>query len=67
MRGKMAHRLRRQSALSLLETQLKRGTKPEKVDGKTTTNMIPLSDGDKRRIQNEIENLKNKLNKSVAA
>lgn len=66
MRGKTAHKLRRQSALNLLETQLKRGTKPEKVDGKTTTNMIPLSDADRKRITNEIENLKSKLNKVAA-
>jgi len=48
---------RRKNAKTVLEEQLKRGTKPEKVNGKTTTNMVPLTDGDKKRIDNEIETL----------
>lgn len=64
MRGKSGNRLRRNSALQLLEEQLKNGTKPEKVEGKTTTTMIPLTENDKKRINKEIDNLKKKLNKS---
>ena len=29
--------------------------KPEKVDGKTTTNIIQLTEADKKRITNEVE------------
>jgi len=46
---------RRSIAKSVLEEQLKRGTKPEKVEGKTTSKMIPLTEGDKNRINKEIE------------
>jgi len=48
---------RRKNVRAVLEEQLKRGTKPEKVNGKTTTKMIPLTEGDKKRITNEIETL----------
>ena len=64
MRGKSGNRLRRNSALQLLEEQLKRGNKPQKVDGKTTTTMELLTEIDKKRINKEIDNLKKKLNKS---
>ena len=64
MKGKTGNRLRRNSALVLLQEQLKRGSKPEKIDGKTTTKMIPLDESDKKRINKEIENLNKKLNKS---
>ena len=63
MRGKSGNRLRRNSALTLFEEQLNRGTKPEKVEGKTTAKMIPLTDGDKNRINKEIEILNKKLSK----
>ena len=46
---------RRKNANTVLEEQLKRGTKPEKVNGRTTSNMIPLTEGDKKRINKEIE------------
>ena len=39
----------------MLEEQLVRNTKPEKINGKTTTNMIPLTEGDKTRIKKDIE------------
>lgn len=55
MKGTTGIRLRRESARKLLEAQLKRGTKPEKVDGKTTNNMIPLTETDKKGIIKEIE------------
>ncbi|MDA3779286.1 MAG: hypothetical protein PF487_03490 [Bacteroidales bacterium] len=41
--------MRRRTALGLFEEQLKRGTKPEKVDGKTT-NINPLTETDRNRI-----------------
>jgi len=53
------HRARRESARKLLEEQLKRGTKPEKIDGKTTDVMIPLTDADRTRIKRELEILSN--------
>lgn len=46
---------RRKNAKSVLEGQLKRGTKPEKIEGKTTSKLIPLTEGDKNRINKEIE------------
>jgi len=46
---------RRKNAKASLEEQLKRNTKPEKVNGKTTSKMIPLTEGDKKRINKEIE------------
>jgi len=46
---------RRKNAKAVLEEQLVRGTKPEKVNGKTTSKMIPLTEGDKKRIKMEIE------------
>ncbi len=48
---------RRKNAKIVLEEQLVRGTKPEKVNGKTTSKMIPLTEGDKKRINKEIETL----------
>ena len=60
MKGKTGKRLRRESAKKLLEAQLKRGTKYEKINGHTTTNMIQLTDRDHKRIQNEIENINKK-------
>jgi len=46
---------RRKNAKAALEEQLKRGTKPEKINGKTSSTTIPLTEGDKKRIANEIE------------
>ena len=63
MKGKQGNKLRRRGALSQLEQQLKNGTKPEKVEGKTTKNTNPLTEIDKKRINKEIENLKKKLSK----
>jgi len=48
---------RRKNAKIVLEEQLVRGTKPEKINGKTTSKMIPLTEGDKKRINKEIETL----------
>jgi hypothetical protein len=66
MKGTTGIRMRRESAKAMLEAQLKRGTKPEKINGKTTTNMVALTDADKKRIQREIDVLNNKRNKTVA-
>ena len=51
---------RRQGALSRLEAQLKSGKKPEKVKGKSTGKMVELGDNDKKRINKEIEILKDR-------
>jgi hypothetical protein len=55
MKGALGIKNRRASAKDLLEAQLKRGTKPEKINGKTTSKMIPLTEGDKARINREID------------
>jgi hypothetical protein len=55
MKGTMGIRMRRESAKRLMEAQLLRGTKPEKINGKTTTKMIPLTEKDKVRINHDIE------------
>jgi len=45
---------RRKGALKRLHTQLSAGTKT----AKKSTEKIPLTDGDKKRIESEIETLK---------
>jgi len=55
MKGMTSIRSRRDRAYKMLEEQLKRGTKPEKANGKTTKNMIPLTEFDKKRISKEME------------
>jgi hypothetical protein len=45
---------RRDAAKQRLEAQLLRGTKPEKINGKTTEKLVALSDFDKKRINAEI-------------
>jgi len=45
---------RRRNALTRLEAQLVTGTKPEKIEGKTTANRIPLTEGNIKRINAEI-------------
>ena len=47
-------RVRKISALERLEAQLKSKMKPQRVDGKTTTKKIPLSESDEKRIKAEI-------------
>lgn len=49
---------RRLTALEGLEKQLKSGKKPEKIKGKTTDNMVDLTDSDKKRIKEQITILK---------
>lgn len=48
---------RQQRALARLQQQLQVGTKPEKINGKTTGNQVPLSSTDKARIEREITTL----------
>ena len=60
MKGKAGKQTRRENAKKYLQEQLKKGHKPEKVDGKTTDKNIPLTEGDKKRINREIENLSTK-------
>jgi hypothetical protein len=57
---------RRTNAKAYLEAQLLKGTKPEKVNKKTTTKMIPLTEGDKSRITKEIEILNNPRKKKTS-
>lgn len=60
MKGKQFKQLRRENAKKYLEKQLAGGHKPEKVDGKSTNKSIPLTEGDKKRINREIEALSTK-------
>jgi len=47
------------SALARLQQQLQVGTKPEKINGRTTGNQVPLTSNDKARIEKEITILSN--------
>jgi hypothetical protein len=67
MKGTTGIKSRRDRAKKMLETQLLRGTKPEKINGKTTANMIPLTDFDKKRINKEIDVLNNPKKKTTMA
>jgi hypothetical protein len=51
---------RQQRALARLQQQLQVGTKPEKINGKTTGNQVPLTSNDKARIEKEINILSDK-------
>jgi len=59
MKGTFGIKMRRESAKKQLEAQLKSGKKPEKIDGKTTSKMVALTDADKTRINREIDVLNN--------
>jgi len=50
---------RQQNALVRLQKQLQVGTKPEKIDGRTTGGQVPLTSNDKARIEKEITILSN--------
>jgi hypothetical protein len=63
MRGRQGINLRRDGALKQLKEQLASGQKPEKINGKTTNNMIPHTDRDKKRINGEIAILEKKPQK----
>lgn len=65
MKGTTGIKSRRERAFKMLEAQLKRGTKPEKINGKTTSTMIPLTDGDKARIKREMEAISNPKKKTT--
>ena len=58
---------RRNNAKDVLEAQLVRNTKPEKVNRKTTSKMIPLTEGDKTRMRKEIEILNSPRKKKTKA
>jgi hypothetical protein len=60
MKGRTANNTRRENAKKILEAQLVRGTKPEKINGKTTKNMVTLTPTDITRINREIEAINNK-------
>jgi len=51
---------RQLGALERLSMQLSSGVKPKKVNGKTTGDLIPLTDQDKQRITKEIRILTEK-------
>ena len=55
MKGTSGINMRRARAFKVLEAQLKRGTKPEKVNKKTTDKMVSLTEGDIKRITKEME------------
>jgi hypothetical protein len=65
MRGATGNKMRRENAKKMLEAELLRGTKPEKFNGKTTSNMIPLTPADITRINREIEAINNPKNKKT--
>jgi len=65
MKGTTGIKMRQQSAKAMLEAQLLRGTKPEKINKKTTSNMVALTDADRKRIQQEIDNINNKKTKGT--
>jgi hypothetical protein len=67
MKGATGIKSRRDRAKKMLEAQLLRGTKPEKVNGKTIANMISLTEFDKKRINKEIEILNNPKKKTSTA
>lgn len=59
MKGTTGIRIRREGAKQRLEAQLKTGTKPEKINGKTTNKMVALTPADIARINREIEAITN--------
>jgi hypothetical protein len=60
MKGTTGNKMRRENAKKMLEAQLLRGTKPEKINGKTTNTMVALTPVDITRINKEIEAINNK-------
>ena len=60
MKGTTGNKMRRESAKKMLEAQLLRGTKPEKINKKTTSNMVALTPVDITRINREIDAINNK-------
>lgn len=68
MRGKgntQPMKVRRDGAKERLEAQLKAGTKPEKLNGKTTSKMVQLTEADKKRINSEIDAINNPKRKTA--
>jgi hypothetical protein len=65
MKGKTGINMRRASAKKMLEAQLLKGTKPEKINKKTTAKMIPLTSADITRINREIEAINNPKKKTT--
>jgi hypothetical protein len=59
MKGTQGINMRRHNAMKMREEQLRDGTKPEKVNKKTTNKKIPLTQKDIERITKEIEILGN--------
>jgi hypothetical protein len=59
MKGTQGINMRRHNAMKMREEQLRDGTKPEKINKKTTNKKVPLTQGDITRITKEIEVLGN--------
>ena len=57
---------RRKGVLDRLTAQLKSGKKVKKVDGRTTTVKVDLTEGDKNRIKNEISTLEKRIKTAEA-
>lgn len=66
MKGTTGINMRRAGAKKMLEAQLLRGSKPEKINKKTTKNMVALTPADITRINREIENINNPKGKKRA-
>lgn len=52
---------RREKVLYNLQIQLEKGKKPERINGKTSSVLVDLSEKDIKRINNEIEILSNRV------
>lgn len=59
MKGTTGIKIRREGAKLRLEAQLKSNVKREKINGKTTDKLIPLTSVDIARINREIDAINN--------
>lgn len=59
MNGTTGIKIRREGAKLRLEAQLKSNVKREKINGKTTDKLIPLTSVDIARINREIDAINN--------
>jgi len=51
-----------QNSLERMQNQLLLGSRPEKQNGKTTNNLVLMTEQDKKRLQKEITSLTNRIN-----
>ena len=59
MKGTTGIKIRREGAKLRLEAQLKSNVKREKINGKTTDKLIPLTSVDIARINRELDAINN--------